>query len=85
MDRALVQRAIAGDHDAFGELARASIGRLYAIAHLIVRRRLARPLRRSAIPIASSGSWVAPPPEPWSHFQGAGGGSRRRRRAHLVE
>lgn len=37
MDRHLVERAMAGDHDAFAELARASIGRLYAIAQLILR------------------------------------------------
>jgi RNA polymerase sigma-70 factor (ECF subfamily) len=33
----LVERAMAGDHDAFSELARVSIGRLYAIAVLILR------------------------------------------------
>ena len=37
MQRDLVQRAISGDHDAFSVLARASIGRLYAIANLILR------------------------------------------------
>ena len=37
MDRRLVQRAVAGDHDAFSELARVSIGRLYAVARLILR------------------------------------------------
>ena len=37
MHRDLVQRAMAGDHEAFGELARLSIGRLYAAAHLILR------------------------------------------------
>ncbi len=37
MRRDLVERAIAGDHDAFSELARVSIGRLYAIACLILR------------------------------------------------
>jgi RNA polymerase sigma-70 factor (ECF subfamily) len=37
MDRDLVERAQAGDHDAYTELARASIGRLYAIARLILR------------------------------------------------
>jgi RNA polymerase sigma-70 factor (ECF subfamily) len=37
MDRRLVERAMAGDHDAFAELARVSIGRLYAIARLILR------------------------------------------------
>ena len=37
MDRRLVERAMAGDHDAFSELARVSIGRLYAIARLILR------------------------------------------------
>lgn len=37
MRRDLVERAIAGDHDAFSELARVSIGRLYAIATLILR------------------------------------------------
>jgi len=35
--RALVERARAGDHEAFSELARASIARLYAIASLILR------------------------------------------------
>ena len=37
MDRALVERAIEGDRGAFNELARVSIGRLYAVAQLILR------------------------------------------------
>ncbi|HEX5013637.1 MAG TPA: RNA polymerase sigma factor [Candidatus Limnocylindrales bacterium] len=37
MERDLVERAIAGDHDAFSELARVSIGRLYVVARLILR------------------------------------------------
>jgi len=37
MHRHLVEQAMAGDHDAFAELARARIGRLYAIAVLILR------------------------------------------------
>jgi RNA polymerase sigma factor (sigma-70 family) len=37
MQRDLVIRAMAGDHGAFAELARASIGRLYATARLILR------------------------------------------------
>ena len=37
MQRELVERAMAGDHDAFSELARISIGRLYVIARLILR------------------------------------------------
>jgi RNA polymerase sigma-70 factor (ECF subfamily) len=37
MDRDLVERAQAGDHDAYSELARASIVPLYAIARLILR------------------------------------------------
>ena len=37
MDRDLVERAMAGDHDAFSELARVTAGRLYAIARLILR------------------------------------------------
>ena len=37
MDRRLVDRAVAGDHDAFAELARVSIGRLFAVARLILR------------------------------------------------
>ena len=37
MQRDLVERAMAGDHDAFTELARISIGRLYVIARLILR------------------------------------------------
>ncbi len=37
MQRELVERASSGDHDAFSVLARASIGRLYAIATLILR------------------------------------------------
>ena len=37
MRRDLVERAMAGDHDAFSELARISIGRLYATACLILR------------------------------------------------
>ena len=37
MGREIVERAMAGDHDAFEELARVSIHRLYVIARLIVR------------------------------------------------
>jgi RNA polymerase sigma-70 factor (ECF subfamily) len=37
MQRHLVELAMAGDHDAFAELARARIGRLYAVAVLILR------------------------------------------------
>lgn len=37
MHRDLVERAMVGDHDAFSELARVSIGRLYAAARLILR------------------------------------------------
>ena len=33
----IVERAMAGDHDAFSELARISIGRLYVVARLILR------------------------------------------------
>jgi RNA polymerase sigma-70 factor (ECF subfamily) len=37
MQRDLVERAIAGDREAFSELARISIGRLYVVARLILR------------------------------------------------
>jgi RNA polymerase sigma-70 factor (ECF subfamily) len=37
MPRDLVERAMAGDHDAFAELARVSAGRLFAVARLILR------------------------------------------------
>ena len=37
MQRDLVERAMAGDHEAFSELVRLSIGRLYAVARLILR------------------------------------------------
>jgi DNA-directed RNA polymerase specialized sigma24 family protein len=37
MRRDLVEQAMAGDHGAFSELARMSIGRLYAAACLILR------------------------------------------------
>src|SRR6478672_608628 len=37
MRRDLVEQAMAGDHGAFSELARTSIGRLYAAACLILR------------------------------------------------
>jgi RNA polymerase sigma-70 factor (ECF subfamily) len=37
MQRDLVERAIAGDHGAFSELARVSVGRLFAVARLILR------------------------------------------------
>ena len=37
MHRDLVERAMAGDRDAFTELTRLSIGRLYSIARLILR------------------------------------------------
>ena len=39
MPHELVLRARSGDHEAFSELASASIGRLYAIAYLILRDR----------------------------------------------
>ena len=57
MHRELVERAMAGDHDAFSELARVSIGRLYAIARLILRDTdvpRTRPRRRSSSPGATS-------------------------------
>jgi RNA polymerase sigma-70 factor (ECF subfamily) len=37
MSRILVERAMAGDHDAFSELTHRSIAKLYAIARLIAR------------------------------------------------
>jgi RNA polymerase sigma-70 factor (ECF subfamily) len=37
MDRKLVERAMAGDREAFNDLARVSIGRLYGLAQLILR------------------------------------------------
>jgi RNA polymerase sigma-70 factor (ECF subfamily) len=37
MQRDLVERAMAGDHDAFSALAKASIGRLFSAARLILR------------------------------------------------
>jgi RNA polymerase sigma-70 factor (ECF subfamily) len=37
MQGELEERALAGDHDAFSELARVSIGRLYVVARLILR------------------------------------------------
>jgi len=37
MQRALVERAMRGDHEAFGDLVRASTDRLYAVASLILR------------------------------------------------
>lgn len=37
MHRDLVERAMTGDHDAFAELARVSIGRLFVVARLILR------------------------------------------------
>src|SRR5689334_17185832 len=37
MERDLVERAMAGDHDAFTELARVSVGRLFVIVRLILR------------------------------------------------
>jgi RNA polymerase sigma factor (sigma-70 family) len=37
MERDLVVRAMAGDHDAFTRLATASIGRMFAVARLILR------------------------------------------------
>jgi RNA polymerase sigma-70 factor (ECF subfamily) len=37
MSRVLVERAMAGDHEAFSELTRLSIAKLYATAHLILR------------------------------------------------
>jgi RNA polymerase sigma factor (sigma-70 family) len=37
MQRDLVERAMTGDHDAFTELARVSIGRLFVVARLILR------------------------------------------------
>ena len=40
MHRDLVERAMAGDHDAFSELTRGSIAKLYAVARLILRDRV---------------------------------------------
>ena len=37
MDKALVERAMAGDREAFNELARQAIGRLFGLAQLILR------------------------------------------------
>lgn len=37
MERDLVERAKAGDHEAFSELARVAVGRLYTVARLILR------------------------------------------------
>ena len=37
MQRDLVERAMAGDHDAFSELARDTVARLYVVARLILR------------------------------------------------
>ena len=37
MDRVLVERAMAGDHEAFSELTRLSIAKLFAVARLILR------------------------------------------------
>jgi RNA polymerase sigma-70 factor, ECF subfamily len=37
MQRDLVERAMSGDHDAFSELARVSVGRLLVIARMILR------------------------------------------------
>lgn len=37
MDRVLVERAMAGDHEAFSELTRLSVAKLYAVARLILR------------------------------------------------
>src|SRR5262245_34737310 len=37
MRRDVVERAMAGDHDAFADLARASIARLFSAARLILR------------------------------------------------
>jgi hypothetical protein len=39
MQRDLVERAMSGDHDAFSELARVSVGRLLVVARLIFQRR----------------------------------------------
>ena len=66
MPRDLVVRAMGGDHDAFTQLAAASIGRLFAVARLILRETEPaedavqealiaawRDLSRCAIPIVS--------------------------------
>ena len=64
MRRDLVERAMAGDHDAFSELARASIGRLYAAALPDPSRRgdgpRTRPRRRSSPPGATSPRCATP-------------------------
>ena len=41
MERDLVERAMAGDHDAFTELARVTVGRLFVVARLILRDEVA--------------------------------------------
>lgn len=53
MDRDLVERAMAGDHDAFSELARISIRRLFVVARLILRdQALAEDATQEALVVA---------------------------------
>src|SRR4026208_590068 len=54
MRRDLVEQARAGDHGAFSELARMSIGRLYAAACLILRD---DPKAQAATPEAPVAAW----------------------------
>lgn len=66
MNRALVERARSGDHDAFTELARAANGRLYAVATLILRDRdLAEDAVQEALIAAWRGIRALRDPDAW--------------------
>jgi hypothetical protein len=58
MQRDLVEQAMAGDRDAFSELARAASGRLYVVARLILRDE-GRPDGSERHAILSSPTFVA--------------------------
>jgi DNA-directed RNA polymerase specialized sigma24 family protein len=70
MQRDLVERAMAGDHDAFTELARVTVGRLFVIARLILRE-------EGAAEDATQEAMVAA----WRHIRGL----RRVRRRMAIE
>jgi RNA polymerase sigma-70 factor, ECF subfamily len=92
MDRELVRSAMAGDRDAFDALASASIGRLYAVAALILRDpdRAADATQEALVTAWRDLSAIRDPDrfEAWMHrvlvrccYREAG----RERRRHLVE
>jgi RNA polymerase sigma-70 factor (ECF subfamily) len=92
MDRALVERARSGDHDAFATLATASSGRLFAVATLILRDQEAgRDAVQEALIAAWRGIRALRDPDAWEAWlhrlvvRSAYRLARRQQRFKLVE